>query len=182
MINPAEIATDLHQTGWIKTFSGRMIQPLDLKPDDVCIEDIAHALSRVCRFAGHCHGFLNVAAHSVRVLGKLQSLTPNCDKKTLMTALLHDASEAYLGDVPRPLKRHPGFAFYREVEARVEEVIAAKFDLIYPMPAIVKAADDECLREEMQGGRYSLTIEDCDVSENLFLAGFYLLTEMGGAT
>lgn len=107
---------------YIRTFTGRLVDPVHLKVDDICIEDIAHALSNQCRFSGHVRRFYSVAEHSVRVMKKC-SLDP-------LSALLHDASEAYLVDLPRPLKYHPQFAFYKEVEAHVEGCIATKFGLL----------------------------------------------------
>src|SRR4051812_20540869 len=100
----------LAHPGWIKTYTGRFIQPLALTPGDIDIRDIAHSLSRVCRFGGHCVGVMNVAAHSVRVLSRFCTANANATRQEKLTALLHDASEAYLGDIPRPLKIHPAFA------------------------------------------------------------------------
>ena len=87
--------------GWMETYTGKRVNPLDLKIEDIDIEDIAHALSHICRYGGHCHKFYSVAEHSVRVAVKVG------DKgfySLRLAALLHDASEAYLGDVIRPLK------------------------------------------------------------------------------
>lgn len=107
---------------YIRTFTGILVDPVHLRPEDVRIEDIAHALSNQCRFSGHCFPRYSVAEHSVRVMKKCQ-LDP-------LSALLHDASEAYLVDLPRPLKYHPEFKFYKVVEAHVEGVIAERFGLI----------------------------------------------------
>ena len=164
-----------HGVGTIQTFTGKLIQPLDLKPDDIDIRDIAHALSRVCRFGGHCHGVLNVAAHSVRVLKAVRAAWPHGSKRLHLTALLHDASEAYLGDIPRPLKKHPAFAFYREAEEAAEKVIAAKFDLFYPLPLGIKQEDDAELAIELQHTRYAALNEDPADSRREFLAWFEVL-------
>jgi uncharacterized protein len=130
---------------YIRTFTGRLVDPIHLTPEDICIEDIAHALSNQCRFSGHTRRFYSVAEHSVRV-SKRCTLDP-------LSALLHDAPEAYLVDLPRPLKHHPQFAFYRLVEAHVEEMIQEKFALI-PLPEIeeeIKVADQRMLASEMFG-------------------------------
>jgi len=166
----------LAQVGWIKTYTGRFIQPLALKPDDIDILDIAHALSRICRFGGHCNGVLNVAAHSVRVLNRFMTASPTATAQEKLTALLHDASEAYLGDIPRPLKIHPQFAFYREAEMRAEAVIAKRFGLLYPMPATVKQADDAELSNELDFRRYEPHDENPGRSEAEFLYWFEKLT------
>lgn len=82
---------------WIQTFTGKKIDLLEPSPDDICKEDIAHALSQICRFCGHCDEFYSVAQHSVLV----KRIAP---PEFAIEALLHDAHEAYLGDVTRPLK------------------------------------------------------------------------------
>lgn len=108
---------------YIRTFTGRLVDPVHLKVDDICIEDIAHALSNQCRFSGHVRRFYSVAEHSVRVMKKCK-INP-------LKALLHDASEAYLVDLPRPLKYHPEFRFYKVVEANVQDAIYERFKVSF---------------------------------------------------
>lgn len=136
---------------WIQTQSGRRFYSLDARPEDVDLRDIAHALSLVCRFAGHCRTFFSVAEHSVRVARSLLPVerpwTP-AERRLALAGLLHDASEAYLGDVPRPIKRLPEMAPYREAEARLEAVIAERFGLSHPWPEAVKLADARALATE----------------------------------
>ena len=83
--------------GWMETFTGRRVNPLEFKGEDIDIRDIAHALSFVCRYGGHCKKFYSVAEHSLRVA----YIAPS---KYRLAGLLHDAAEAYLGDIIRPLK------------------------------------------------------------------------------
>lgn len=130
---------------FIRTFSGKLVDPIHLSVDDICIEDIAHALSNQCRFSGHVRKFYSVAEHSVRVMKKC-SLDP-------LSALLHDASEAYLVDLPRPLKYHPSFAFYKLVEAHVSEMIEQKFNLLWTKEVSdeIHIADKRMLSTEMLG-------------------------------
>lgn len=91
---------------WIQTYSGRRFFPLDPRPADVKIEDIAHALSNKCRFNGHCLTFYSVAEHSVRVATLAMSRHGGAEKSTIgLQALLHDAAEAYLPDICSPIKR-----------------------------------------------------------------------------
>ena len=94
----------------IQTFTGRHINPFDPDPDAIDIEDIAHALSHICRFTGHTHTFYSVAQHSVHVADLVCRNTAGLAKparsRAVLMALLHDASEAYLCDIPRPLKPH----------------------------------------------------------------------------
>lgn len=100
----AERATgEPRDDAWILTFTGRRMWPLDPRPADICIEDIAHALSLTCRFTGHCREFYSVAQHSVLV--SLYVKEHGGDAALQLAALLHDASEAYLPDVARPVKQ-----------------------------------------------------------------------------
>ena len=128
---------------WISTFSGLPFWPCDPQPEDVRIEDIAHALSQLCRFAGHTRSFYSVAQHSVLV-----SLL--CDPPDALWGLLHDASEAYLCDLARPVKHTPHLDGYRLLEAHVQAVVARRFGLPAEMPASVKAADGVLLRVEQR--------------------------------
>ena len=107
---------------WMQTYTGRQFWPLDPRPEEVVIEDIARALSMQCRFAGHCAKFYSVADHSVRV-----SMLADENSTLALAGLLHDAAEAYVVDVPRPLKRFlPG---YKEIEREVARAIEKRFGL-----------------------------------------------------
>lgn len=100
----------------IQTYSGLMVDPLHLSIQDIRLEDIAHALSNLCRFTGHVKRFYSVAEHSVRCSWLVDSvLAP--------FALLHDASEAYLQDISRPLKQTEAFRVYREAEGEAQRTI-----------------------------------------------------------
>src|ERR1035441_3905993 len=123
---------------FINLFSGMRFWPLEPDPEKVCIEDIAHALSCQCRFGGHSSKFYSVAEHSV-------SVSKLCAPEDALWGLLHDASEAYLVDVPRPLKELPEFAAYREAERRLQRVIVERFDLSPNQPPSENSADDELL-------------------------------------
>lgn len=83
---------------WIETYTGQFVNPLELRVDDIDIRDIAHALSLMCRFNGHCSQFYSVAEHSIRVSGILKGTDDQ------LTGLLHDATEAYMADIARPVK------------------------------------------------------------------------------
>jgi uncharacterized protein len=101
-------------------FSGQLVDPFDLKPSEVRIDDIAWALSNICRYGGHYHRNYSVAEHTLLVAGLLPP-----HKK--LYALLHDAPEAYLGDIPTPLKRR--MPQFKELETKVARVVAEAFDL-----------------------------------------------------
>jgi uncharacterized protein len=126
---------------WLQTYGGVKFYPLDPQPEEIQIEDIAHALARQCRFSGHVRAFLSVAEHSVHV-------TQLCPPRDALAGLLHDASEAYLVDLPRPLKRLPEFRIYREIEAKLQATIFRRFGLSPEMPRSVKLADDAQLDAE----------------------------------
>jgi len=126
-------------TDWIQTATGRRFYPLSPPPEDVDIRDIAHALSLLCRFNGHSAAFYSVAEHSVRVCDSLP-------REHQLWGLLHDAAEAYLGDLPRPLKRQlPTFS---QAENVVLRCVTERYGLSWPMPAAVRAADDQLLATE----------------------------------
>lgn len=124
---------------WIQTNSGRVFDLLRPHSDAVDIEDIAHALSNVARFTGHTDVFYSVAQHSVIV----SLIVPPAHA---LSALLHDATEAYLGDVSRPLKAL--LPDYRVIEKRVWQVIAKKFGLPAVLHPTVKHADQVALMTE----------------------------------
>ncbi|ALA16115.1 MULTISPECIES: hypothetical protein [unclassified Chelatococcus] len=130
---------DTRKGDWMQTYTGRQFWPLDPRPDDVDIDDIAHALGNLCRYNGHCRAFYSVAEHSVLVAERASP--PN-----KLAALLHDAAEAYLCDLPRPVKR--SVSGYAEAEEAVERAIAAKFGVPHPWPAEVKDLDNRILHDE----------------------------------
>lgn len=129
---------------YIRTYTGIRCWPCDPRPEDICIEDIAHALSLLCRFTGHVREFYSVGDHSLRV-------SELCSPENKLWGLLHDASEAYLADVARPVKRNEVFgAYYKKVEAGLMAVIAQKFNLSMPEPPEVKTFDNILLRTEQR--------------------------------
>jgi hypothetical protein len=126
---------------WIQTWTGRVFRPLDPAPASIDIHDIAHSLALQCRFNGHCRAFYSVAEHSVRVSHAVPT-------EHALWGLLHDATEAYLSDLPRPIKSQlPG---YRAAEDRLMAALAAHFGLPWPMPAAVHAADNALLATEQR--------------------------------
>lgn len=133
--------------GQFNTASGRVIDLRNPNEDQIDIEDIATALSRICRFGGHGNSFYSVAQHSVLVMhlvrhnSQLQGIE--------LEALMHDAPEAYLGDVISPLKHLLG-ASYKTLETNFETVLAQKFELRMhgPIKDAIKAADIEALQLE----------------------------------
>lgn len=135
------MGSDLRHGDWIQTYSGRQFWPMDPRPEEIHIEDIAHALSLACRYAGHCERFYSVAEHSVLLA---RYVAP----ENALWALLHDATEAYLVDVPRPVK--PFLVGYEQAEAALMDAICWRFGLPLGMPSAVKNADRRILTDERQ--------------------------------
>ena len=129
-------------------YSGRDVNILDLEPSDVDIIDIAHALAHQCRFAGHTKFHYSIAQHSVYVAERVFRMTGGDPERTLL-GLLHDASEAYLTDLPRPLKVLPAFEFYRVVETQVQRRILGALGLpLITNDPLVTEVDNHCLALE----------------------------------
>jgi len=125
---------------WIQTFTGKKFYPFDPRPEDVRIEDIAHALSLLCRFTGHVKTFYSVADHSWHVSHRVP-------QEHALWGLLHDASEAYLNDISRPVKRHESMLAYAAAETRVMQCVAERFGLP-PEPECVREVDRTMLLTE----------------------------------
>lgn len=120
----------------MQTYTGKLIDLSRFSTEDVRLPDIAHALALINRYTGHSMVPYSVAQHSVIV----SKLVP---EEHALWGLLHDASEAYLGDVARPLKVM--LPSYVELEHHVQQVIAQVFGLRWPIPAEVKKADNRAL-------------------------------------
>lgn len=129
---------------WMQTANGRQFWPLDPRADEVHIDDIAHALANQCRFAGHCREFYSVAQHSVLVSFQVPA-------EDALWGLLHDASEAYLVDLPRPVKRASEIgAAYMRAETAVMAAICDHFGLPREEPSSIKEADNVILMTEVR--------------------------------
>lgn len=130
---------------WMQSNSGNKVHILNIRPEEIQIIDIAHALALQVRYGGHCPEFYSIAEHSIWVsilCGQAEG------KEAALWGLLHDASEAYLGDIPRPIKYQPEFEQYRVIEEKVQTVIYTKYGLIGKPPAIVKHFDNRMLITE----------------------------------
>lgn len=127
----------------IQTFTGIFYDPFNPDVSQVDIRDIAHALSNQCRYSGHTRTHWSVAAHSCLV----SLLAPQPFKRK---AHAHDAHEAYVLDVPRPIKKHPSMAGYRALEHANEAVVCAALNVELDMPLEVKYADNIALWAEAE--------------------------------
>ncbi len=131
--------------GWMQTASGRRLDPLHLRAEDICVDDVAHGLAMTCRYGGQCKSYYSVAEHAVLVS---RHVAPEFARE----ALLHDTSEAYIGDMIRPLKYQPEMAEFRKAEHDIEQCVIEHFGL-HTDPAVwaaVKLVDDRILIDEIR--------------------------------
>ena len=136
-VDPLAASRAFDRGPWIQTYTGKRYHPQSPSFADVCIEDIAHSLSMQCRYAGHCSEFYSVAEHSVLV----SHLVP---EQHAFAALMHDATEAYLVDVPRPVKRM--LSGYKYLERINWLAICTRFHPLDPdLPPAVHQADTDIL-------------------------------------
>ncbi len=150
---------------YITTYTGKHFWPLEPDPQKLCIEDIAHALSLICRGNGHVSTFFSVGQHSL--FCAREAVERGYSDKVILACLLHDASECYLSDVPRPVKAE--MPEYQRIEERLEKLVYQTFlgePLTEAEEAMVREVDDallymdirELLGEVPQGPAPSLHI------------------------
>ena len=163
------VQEEIHQPdlGWIQTYTGQKFYPLRPTADQIHIRDIAHALSCTARFGGHTREFYSVAQHSVEVLKYVSNhdhAPVSAGTGTLLHALLHDAAEAYLGDLPRPIKHlHTFGAAYKEAENTIMAAVCERFGLNPQTPEIVEHGDAAILATEKRDlFDWHPTLEDDD--------------------
>lgn len=134
--------------GSIFTATGLTFNIVNPNPMDVSLTDVSYSLSHICRYNGHVPTFYSVAEHSVRVAWWLQD--HGHGHEIALTGLLHDAAETYVGDMVRPLKRHPEFgAVHQQLEDRVAIAVHEALGGIYPHPEPVHEADQAVYRWEV---------------------------------
>lgn len=138
-------AEQIRQMSFLRTFTGRDVYPLEMTTGDININDIAHALSNQCRYAGHSKVFYSVAQHCVLVANYLH--IRHDDDELAFAGLLHDAAEAYLTDMPTPIKRL--MPEYGKAEDRIQRVVEETFQLQYRLDeALIHDADMKLLATE----------------------------------
>lgn len=122
------------------TFSGGRFWPLDPRPEDINIYDVAHSLAMSCRFNGHCIRFYSIAEHSCHIYDKTS-------KENKRWAILHDAPESFMGDMVNPLKKFmPNF---RTAEDRIMDLICERWGMPKEMPEEVHRLDRAIVRDEI---------------------------------
>ncbi len=168
---------------WMQTYTGKKFWPIDPRPEEIDIKDIAHALSMMCRYNGHCRKFYSVAEHSFIV----SHFVP---EEFALWGLLHDASEAYIADIVRPAKRF--MPEYTKTESKIMGAVCRKFELSILQPPIVKEVDVRICVDEAKSlmhdvSDWELPSEGLGIeriacwspedAEEWFLDRFYELTE-----
>lgn len=131
---------NLHTPDCIRTFTGIYMNVFEPTPEMINIEDIAHALAQQPRFGGHLPQRYSVAQHSINCSYLAETFEEKLD------AIMHDASEAYLLDIPRPIKQR--LTNYKEIENKLMLMIAEKFGFQYPMTEAIKQIDEQMLECE----------------------------------
>lgn len=142
---------------YIQTYSGKILCFDRMDPNSICITDIAQALAMQTRFVGQCAKHYSIAQHCVLVsiiMEKMYYSTYRRSEEALMAALyglMHDASEAYMGDIPAPLKRMPQLQGYNELEERLLDIILAKYnvEITNKSRSILAIADRHILADEV---------------------------------
>lgn len=145
---------NLYEPNCIRTFTGKYFDPFNPDPALINIVDIAHALNNTPRFGGHTKHRFSVAQHCLN----MSTFFDNPYDK--LAALLHDAAEAYLLDMPKPIKdRLPDYA---KAEENLMSVIAKKYGFLYPLAPKIKAADEDALITEWE----MLVLKEMDLASD----------------
>lgn len=132
------------EDGWMETHTGKQFFFLRPRIEDIDVVDVAAALGKLCRYGGHTLRFYSVAEHSVLLARWLEAQGE--DPLTVFSGLMHDATEGYLVDVPRPIKHV--LKDYKRIEDGLAMAIHDRFGVFYPLPRIVHEADSRILVDE----------------------------------
>lgn len=162
------------KAGRIRTSTGILVDPWNLDPDDIMVEDIAHSLSHQCRFTGHTCRFYSIAEHCILVASFLKSFGPRIQ----LAGLIHDAAEAYFGDMAGPSKRRQEMHEYDHAEHVAAETIMFKYvGVLTPdEKAAVKKADADAYYLERRGLIRPGYLEPIEISIPLGLQSIEMVT------
>lgn len=125
--------------GWLETYNQNFFFYLEKNPENIDIIDIAHGLSNICRFTGQVKEFYSVAQHSCII----------CDyapEHLKLIGLLHDGAEAYISDIPRPVKGL--IPQIKDLEITIQMQIAERFKLIFPYSSQIEILDSQLMLTE----------------------------------
>lgn len=167
-LNKMDVDIQDPQNPHIRTFTGRKFHFLNFTADDICFDDISHHLSQTCRYVGACKRFYSTAQHSLEVSRRGSNWVAQ------MWGLLHDAAEAYIGDISSPfkslliVKKIGQVSWYEDT---ILKVVAEKFDLPWPIPEEVHKNDQDLFKLEMKRlwDKYPLTGVDSETIEKHFI-------------
>lgn len=143
-----DLEMKLHTGNCIRTYTGLYMDVFAPTEDMICIEDIAHALSNMPRFAGHTSEFYSVAQHCISCFHLFNAEEDIFDPLLGLEILMHDSTEAYLLDMPKPIKRL--LPEYNVLEEKLMKLIFNKFGLTYPLNPEVKRIDKVMLEWEFR--------------------------------
>jgi hypothetical protein len=132
---------------FVETYSGVKFFPLDPKPRDIKIMDIASGLSKICRYNGQCKIFFSVAQHSLNCMDYARRM--GYSKRIQLLALLHDAAEAYVSDIASPIK--PLIPLFGQIENNILKTIHQAFGIVFPNASewkVIKEIDTIMLATE----------------------------------
>lgn len=159
----------------MNTYTGLVFEPMYMTADNIRAEDIAHALSLLCRGGGHIRHFYSVGQHSMNCAS--EALARGWSSRVGLACLLHDASEAYISDIIRPVKKH--LTNYLEIESMIMEAVLTHFGLgtlTEEERRQVRQIDDEMLMYELHGLMPEIHIQSLprmqlepDLSEKSFM-------------
>lgn len=137
-----------HSNNNIRTYTGLRLDPFHIRPNEVRIEDIAHALSMMVRANGHLNSFFSVAQHCLNCAAEAKAR--GLGRRIQLACLLHDAAECYIADVPRPVKHR--LIGYAEIEQRVSDAVFSAFGLFLSENELkaVSEIDDALLYYEFE--------------------------------
>lgn len=139
------MSNDQRKGCWQQTFLGGQFYLLDPRPEEVDIRDIAHALSQACRYRGMCLRFYSVLEHSMLLATYAQTVLGK-SLKDILLALLHDAHEAYTGDITSPVKNM--YPEIRDFERTIQDMIQAKYGLAGGKPEWLDEIDQRIRWDE----------------------------------
>lgn len=150
MINSRGFEENLYTKGCIRTFTGIYVDVLNPKLEQFCIEDIAHSLSQYPRFGGHLPRFYSVAEHSINCCYAVRNEGET--RENIFSALMHDCSEAYLGDITNPVKSE--LKEYKDLEEKYMRLLSEKFGFYYSeltgLSNYIKQIDKQFLEFEFE--------------------------------